>query len=71
MAQFQLGGRDVVVVEVEVRHEEALEVALRLYAVAYRRHLGVGIGHEAEPFLPYTVVGHVVVVVGEPVGVYV
>ena len=43
--KFQLGRGDVVVVEIQVRKEEALDVALALYAVTDRGLSCITVGH--------------------------
>ena len=52
--------RDVVVVQVQVGKEEALDVTLALYAVTYRRLVLVAVCHVLEAFTPLAVEGHCV-----------
>ncbi len=65
MVELKLGGEEVVGREVEVGHEEALKVALRLYGVAHGGDVLVGLGHEGQCGSPVAVVGHGVETVGE------
>lgn len=69
MVQLQFWGSVIVIVETEISHEETLQVTLRLYTITHRRYLGIGISHELEPFLPLTIIRHIVIVVSKLIGV--
>ena len=71
MIQLQFGSRDVIIVEVQVCHKETLQVSLRFYSVTHRRNLSVGISHETQSFLPYTIISHIVIVIRQSVSIHI
>ena len=63
MVELNLGSRDVVVVEIQVGEEEALNVTFALDGVANRGELLVAVGHVLQALAPLPVERHKVEII--------
>mgnify|MGYP006868098708 CR=1 FL=1 len=58
VAQFQLRGGDVIIVQAQISHKEALDAALALDGVTHRGQVFISISDVLQRFPPLTVEGH-------------